>query len=252
VLTIDSAAITDAGLQHLAELADLQTLHLTDAHISGNGLSYLDKCKQQLKSLDLWWVPLTDEAALPIGALVGLEHLVVDQSGERHGVELIGDSILESCAKLRRLRELTLCSTRVTGAGLRHLRGITTLREIDLSRTQVCGPGLEELSSLPGLTNLDLSQTPISDADLYHVGRLCGLDNLVLRHTSITDAGVAQLSKLNKLTGLDLIGTKISDSGLVHLHAMKALKWIGVGNTNVTKQGIEHLRLALPQAEIIE
>ncbi len=114
-LAIDSSAVTDAGLQYLSGLTQLVCLELQNAKISGTGLAYLDNCKQ-LKSLELWALPLTDEGASYIGGLTGLEYLKVVQNGERSGFEPIGDSVLASCANLRRLQGLSLSGTHVTSA----------------------------------------------------------------------------------------------------------------------------------------
>ena len=50
--------------------------------------------------------------------------------------------------------------TKVTDAGLVHLKGLTALEQLDLSYTRVTGSGLEHLNGSTALQQLDLSRIP--------------------------------------------------------------------------------------------
>jgi Leucine-rich repeat (LRR) protein len=56
------------------------------------------------------------------------------------------------------------------------LKGQTSLSELSLSETRVTDAGLAHLRGLKGLTELWLDHTPVTDAGLAH---LKGLTNLV-------------------------------------------------------------------------
>ncbi len=54
------------------------------------------------------------------------------------------------------LCSLILTGTKVTDAGLKHLKGLTHLRDLDLSQTQISDAGLDELKGLTTLKHLTL------------------------------------------------------------------------------------------------
>jgi Leucine Rich repeat len=57
----------------------------------------------------------------------------------------VGDDDLRDFSCFIYLQFLDLTGTRVTDAGLAHLKGLTQLRELDLSKTRVTKTGLAEL-----------------------------------------------------------------------------------------------------------
>ncbi len=62
------------------------------------------------------------------------------------------DEMLASLTQFRRLMILDLSGTRITDAGLVHLRGLTDLRDLDVRRTAVTAEGVSELQrALPHL-----------------------------------------------------------------------------------------------------
>jgi len=58
---------------------------------------------------------------------------------------------------------LGLHQTRVTDAGLEHLKGLTKLRYLHLDYTKVTDAGLEHLKGLTSLTELDIHNTKVTD-----------------------------------------------------------------------------------------
>ena len=68
------------------------------------------------------------------------------------------------------LADLELSFTRVTGAGLQHLKGLKELRSLSLSHTPAGGHGFENISELTQLQSIDLYETKLSDSDLEHMG----------------------------------------------------------------------------------
>ena len=104
--------------------------------------------------------------------------------------------------------------TKVTDAGLVHLKGLTNLTWLEVSRD---GEKLRER---------------------------------LLSNTKVTDAGLAHLKGLNNLTGLLLAGTKVTDAGLAHLKRMTKLKRLGLWDTKVTDAGKKKLKQALPNCKI--
>ena len=72
---------------------------------------------------------------------------------------------------------LRLADSRVTSAGLAHLKGMKSLTRLDLRATHVDELGAISLLTL--LKTLDLSATPITDAGLEHVASMKNLETFL-------------------------------------------------------------------------
>ena len=116
--------------------------------------------------------------------------------------------------EMKQLDMLWLGSTRVTDAGLEHLKGLTQLDVLHLDGTQVTDAGLEHLKGLNQLHRLDLDCAQVTDAGLEHLKGLNLLLVLSLNGTRVTDAGLGHLKWLNQLNILWLKGTKVTDEGV--------------------------------------
>jgi hypothetical protein len=176
-LDLRDAPVTDAGLEHLRGLAELEKLcfWVTDA-----GLEHL-RGLPRLRELDLGGTKVTD---------AGLEHL----------------------KELRQLEKLDLYDTGITDAGLEHLKGLQQLQELGLSGTEVSDAGLEHLKGLRLLRTLDLSFTnvtgPLDPTEREsHGPQLVGLDMDLVGRAAPTDAAVLIEGELG--TGKALLAYQI-------------------------------------------
>src|SRR5438477_11007383 len=59
-----------------------------------------------------------------------------------------------------------LHGTRITDAGLEHLKGLNKLQVLNLYNTKITDAGLAHLEGLTSLTTLLLNNTPVTDAGL--------------------------------------------------------------------------------------
>ena len=132
-LDFSSSQITDAGLVHLGELADLRPRHLLlhNTHITDSGMVHLQELTS-LSELNLSNTQINDE---------GLVHL----------------------KGLADLRTLDLSRTSITDSGLLHVQGLARLQLLRLTGTQVTDGGLEHLDRLRSLRTLYLSGTQVTD-----------------------------------------------------------------------------------------
>ena len=89
-----------------------------------------------------------------------------------------------------------LYDTKVSDAGLVHLKGLKQLYSLGLSNTRVTGAGLVRLKDLKELETLDLDGLKVSDADLAQLKDLPELNNLSLYQSQVNDAGLEQLRAL--------------------------------------------------------
>lgn len=88
---------------------------------------------------------------------------------------------------------LWLSSSRITDAGLAHLKEIRDLQGLTLNHTEVTDAGLIHLKAVTHLKELFISDTHITDAGLAHLEGLSELQKVDLTRTSVTDEGVEKL-----------------------------------------------------------
>ena len=210
-----SSSATDADLEHLTGLTQLQMLNIRNTKVTTAGLVHL-KGLAKLNSLALWDTKVTDAG-------------------------------LESLKELTQLQELVLFGTKVTGCGFEHLKRLTKLQTLNLGNTQVTDAGLVHLKELIQLQTLDLGGTEVTDAGLVHLKGLTKLQTLDLNKTQVTDAGLVHLSGLKQLQTLDLFGTQVTDAGLEHLEGLTQLHWVDLGGTRVTDEGAEETKTGVAE-----
>ena len=158
---------------------------------------------------------------------------------------------LEHLKGLTSLNKLSLMGTKITDAGLEHLKGMTSLTELNLiSGTNITDAGMEHLKGLTSLNRLLLSNMKITDAGLEHLKGLTSLTSLWLSNTKITDAGLEHLKGMTSLTELNLHHTRITDAGLEHLKGLTSLKSMDLRGTQVTDAGLSKLKAALPKCKV--
>lgn len=257
VLIQPNSQITDADLQRFAWLIDLSSLNIYSSLVTDAGLAHL-KGLNRLKHLQLMRGPFTDAglAALPpmpsIEALLmtevpatgsWLKHL--DRFPRLKHLSLfqcpINDAGLEEVGKCSHgLQTLNLIGTKITDAGLAHLKGLKMLRVLQLNDTKVSDTSLTHIGTIPSLATLDLTNTPVSDAGLAYLKGI-NLRNLILTGTNVTDRGLEFVKGVPHLKLLRAERTKVSDAGLAFLETVK-LHQLDVGNTRITDTGMKHLR----------
>ena len=203
--------ITDAGLEPLTGLTQLQQLNLEYTQITDVGLEHL-KHLTQLQGLNLGCnYEITDD---------GLEHL----------------------KDLTQLQQLNLERTQITDVGLEHLKKLTQLQQLNLERIPITDAGLAHLKELTKLQNLNLSSNRrITDVGLEHLVSLTKLQQLNLADTGITNAGLAHLARLTKLEQLNLDCTSITDAGLTQLKPLTELRTLMFANRWITGESLAHL-----------
>jgi hypothetical protein len=153
------SGITDAGLEHLANLEELEDLRLPQT-ITDVGLAHFRGRLPNLKRLYLNRAAITD---------AGLAHL-----------------------QGRKLDDLQLNGSAITDAGLAHLRGMRLLN-LQLSNTAVGDAGLEHLREQTELIGLWLGGTRVTDAGLVHLRGLEKLQTLDAWRTGVSPGGIAAL-----------------------------------------------------------
>jgi hypothetical protein len=107
--------------------------------------------------------------------------------------------------------------TRVTDAGLLHLRDLRKLHTLSLKHTGISDRGMVAIGGLASLRWLALRSTAVTDLGLDHLRSLSVLEYLCLADTAVTDAGVHLLGRLPSLRFVDLRGTQVTAVGVGRL-----------------------------------
>ena len=118
------------------------------------------------------------------------------------------DRDLVHLGQLRNLVSLNLKGTRITSAGLVHLKGLNALQVLHLERTGIDDNGAVHLAGLQQLKYLNLYGTRVTDKTLVHLRKLKNLRRLYVWRTGVSAEGAAQLvrvmPRLKVVRGLDL------------------------------------------------
>jgi hypothetical protein len=143
-LSLGRTSVTDAGLQHVSGLTQLEWLDVAHTAVGDAGLACVKPAKH-LNHLIAEHTRITDAAMETIAGFGELE--ILDLTGTQ-----ITDAGLANLRSVSKLRELWLGQTAVSDAGLEHLRGLRNLELLDISGTQVTHEGFQRLKqALPRL-----------------------------------------------------------------------------------------------------
>jgi internalin A len=230
-LDLSFTYVTDAGVQHLQQLPELEDLTLETAEaITDAAASYL-RADKRLRRLVLRGTDITDVGMPYLAVLTGLKSLDLSHT-------MIGDVGLESLPALSQLEELNLGGTRITGTNLNFLKLLPKLRKLSFSGIQRRNAGacwtplltdldLDTLSLLSGLEELNLGV----GVSLGRTGIPVGAGNCrVTGGIQLTDLAVAKLAKMTSLRRLDISGAKITPAGLKSLQKLPQLERLSLWN----------------------
>lgn len=170
-------------------------------------------------------------------------------------------------AEIKRLPEtvwVNVSRSKVSAAGLVHLKLLKSVARVELDRDQVTPEGVRQLQAIKDLEYLGVRRS--DDEAAEYLAELTNLKGLALSYTEgLTDAGVAPLAAMKKLERLslntarrvgdaglgslanlmelrelDLHGTAVTDAGLVHLEALRHLERLTLNN-QITDEGLRHI-----------
>ena len=151
------------------------------------------------------------------------------------------DATITGTVLVKNFYDRHLRSTKLTDAGMRHLRNLKELQFLDCKDVPLSDAGLEHIGTLSRLTCLDLSGTRVTSAGMKFLINLKTLDTLDLSGTRIGDEGMASIAKLPSLAFLCVSSTDVGDRGLEKLVAAP-VREIYVQRTKVTDAGAEPLQ----------
>ncbi|HVW01003.1 MAG TPA: hypothetical protein VHB77_11710 [Planctomycetaceae bacterium] len=129
----------------------------------------------------------------------------------------LAESDFEVLSRMRKLENLTLCGSSISGSELDRLASCTQLCNLDLTYVHFDQELIDALGRLRQLKRLHLYGSHLAGLDLSPLCQLTNLRQLLLDHAEVTDAELATLACLPKLEELSLSGNGVSDEAINRL-----------------------------------
>lgn len=256
---VNRSQITDAGLEELIGLTSLRHLGLRASRVTDQGLNDCLPDLQNVESLDLAYMDISDRALSGLSMLSSLTELNLRHTGisadgivslaEKHWQNLerlnvantaIADSTLVELPEIFQPTHLNMKDTAVTDAGIRQLSDHRRLESLVLSCCEVSDDGVRSLEELPALKWLNLKSTSVTDDSFVWLSDT-KLEHLGLSITQITDAGMPTVADFANLKSLDLTDTKVGNRGMRFLKDASDIETLYLEDSNVTGEGLSAL-----------
>ena len=133
--------ISDAGLNNLRELPNLEVLNLYGNNVTDAGLAHLLPLKK-LRELNLSLLAITDAGLKHLQSLTALKHLELLYSEGFAGPTLT-NGMVEFLEPLTNLTTLNLTGAKLTDEGLERLQALQKLKTLQVTRTRVSAKGIQ-------------------------------------------------------------------------------------------------------------
>jgi Leucine-rich repeat (LRR) protein len=196
-----STAVTDAGLQGLAESKTLESLLIQDFVITNESGPHLAKL-EKLSSLEVFRCQgFGTDGVLALAGLP-LTRLTLRDLPD------VGDPALAVLAKLPRLKRLYLHELASVGdEGLRQLAAAKELEVLDIwSLPQMTDASVGVIAALPNLKELSIRETGVTEASVGTIAAMPKLQSLTFKNNGPLSAANAAKLTGKKWSKLDLGG----------------------------------------------
>lgn len=282
-LWISSELVTDEGFAALANLTQLESLHLPSS-LTAEGLKHLAKMKN-LKHLGTYGPGIRQNAPIRLSEVLAL---LVGQHGRKPQEALhILDDELPAEGKLKRLDvqkwKLDLAAARYLRnlevayldfedpplddwlAAYESLTGVekllingnrTGMRGDKPTKLKLSKDGLKHLAGWSSLAELNIWQCELAAGTLKPIADRKGLRKLSLNHSEVGPENLAVLPTLTELEELDLNGVKLKPADIAALAAFRNLQKLSFTepasvDTLRSLKGLKKLeRLEVPWAHV--
>ena len=216
---------------------------LTIGRVRGAELTTLKPFRKDLRWLEMFYLPVTDDEFLILEELPELRSIAVEHTQ-------FGDRSLSLLRRSPHLHTLLVGYSAVTAASLPLIAEFKDLQNLSLCGMALKVADLELLNRLPiAELNLD-SVKEVGDEVAAWLMHFPAMRYLNLSRTSITDKTIASLQELKSLAKLELGGANVTDAAVPSLVQMKALVVLGLEGTQMTRAAVEQVSAALPDCQI--
>ena len=242
-LVLAGPHVTDAWLAYLPELKGLRRIVISQTNVTNSGIQFLEKYTQ-LRTLDLRYSSTDDEGLQVLEHLPNLTALYLGETN-------VGDRGLANLRHVPKVSRLELKHTQVSDEGLANLKHVPNLSYFSLASPHVKGNGTANLKHTQRLQQLQFVGDNVTDEWMRWVPPLKELYWLELHSTSVTSVGLQPIGEWAKLERLYLNRNRsIDDQVVVHLQGLDRLKVLELRETQVTAKGAGQLRKMLPNARV--
>jgi internalin A len=140
--------------------------------------------------------------------------------------------------------ELDLTSSWVTDADLAKVAQLRSLKKLDLSHTKITDAGLEHLKPLQNAVELNCHYAEsLTEDGVAHLKGWKNLEHLNLCGTKVTSRVFEHLAHLTSLRSLDLGFAQIDDEGFEHLTGLSHLEKLAIGGNRLNGSSLSFLKL---------
>jgi internalin A len=234
---------TNEALELVAKLSNVTRLAARGPGVQNSSLEKL-KGMKNLRVLDLDQSSVDD---------AGMEHLVglplVDINLKLTNVR---DDGVAHLAKIPTLKQLKLIKTKVTNAGIVHVKGMANLEGVDLQDVKTVDSAcLNDLKGLKKLKFLRIYGNTFEGEGLAPLAEMGSLRTLSMQYTNLDDTTVKHIKGLTNLEKLYLYGTQISDAGMAQLTGLTKLKELELRATTGVGVDVEYLT-SFPELQLLD
>lgn len=205
-------------------------LVLTLSYFGAEHLEYIDQFDAaQMGDISAAKLELTDEQMVHLKKFKNLFRLNLDST-------LVTDKSMPIIGTFRKLNELRLSTTDITGSGFDLLDGMPLLT-LNLDGMNLKPGNLAKIKSLPKYAAaINCSRTHLTAADLAFIGKCENLVSLVINgNTQLDDETAKCLAKLKKLDNINLADTAMTEKSLPILLKLPNLHRITVRRSTYFK-----------------
>lgn len=193
---------------------------------------YLEPNESKKRNAQLGGIDASIKTDAIFEAMHDEDHPEFEYMKSKNGLSITGsggitDKHLEQLAG-KKIVNLNLPDQKVTGTGLKYLRG-SGLTGLQLDSCPITRDGLKEIGKIDTLQNLHLRTTPADDEGVAHLENL-PLTFITLRRTQVSDACVKSLLKIKTLNNIILFGTTVTMDGITPLATLPDLRALDIAN----------------------
>jgi RNA polymerase sigma factor (sigma-70 family) len=259
-LSINSNRVTDKGLEHLWDLANLGYLVVVSHQVSGSGLAHLAR----LEELYLASAGADDRLAEHLKSMAHLR--VLELAHTRIG-EAGWKKLADKQALRRGLEHLGIEENGISLLAMAALQRLTGLKRLDLYRNDIGEPTLQTLAAMSQLESLTVDccgnhtwrGCPPGDAAsgkrvegqlLWQIGHIKVIpvsaqnsQSYVLRpRGSLTDRGLGHLARLSQLKKLEIASDEVTAAGIQALAGLRQVQHLRLHGNQLTDSCLPSLR----------
>jgi serine/threonine protein kinase len=208
-LNLNAKDVSNAGLETISHLANLQNLYLQSCkNVDSKGVAALGHLK--LIQLNLSGTGVNDDIAESLMHMPDLEELGLDRT-------VVTTKLCEKISISRKLKKLELEETYIDDHAIPYIANISSLAILNISGDKIEG-SLSELKRLH-LTTLKLKCLTLTPANINILASMTTLRQIFLTYTNVTDQNLIELSRLPDLEVLNIEGCKnITLAGVMRFH----------------------------------